>query len=145
MGFGRVLFRSLLEPAAAAAGASIVIWCFVVNQWSSYILPYTYAVVHACLFGLVTLELLLAFLASSSRPVNGSPRFLALAGLSAGLTTLAKTEMGLVAVATGLLAVAIAGWTQPRRMLGHAARFLLPAVILVSIDRKSTRLNSSHI
>src|ERR1041385_7589227 len=36
--------RRLLEPAAAAAAASIVIWACVVNQWSSYILPYTYAV-----------------------------------------------------------------------------------------------------
>jgi 4-amino-4-deoxy-L-arabinose transferase-like glycosyltransferase len=124
--------RRFLEPEAAAAAASIVIWTCVVNQWSSYILPYTYAGVHGCLFGLLTLELLLAFIASESRHEPGAPAHLISAGIAAGLATLAKTEMGFVALATGCVAIGVTGAPHLRRMLSLAARFLLPAFLLVS-------------
>src|SRR5437867_1449084 len=38
--------RRFMDAPASAAAASIVIWACVVSQWSSYVLPYTYAAVH---------------------------------------------------------------------------------------------------
>src|SRR5439155_12997886 len=99
--------RRFLEPAAAAAAASIVISTCLVSHWGSYVLPYAYAAVHGCALGLATLELLLAFVASESRRAAGSSTRLIAAGVVAGLTTLAKTEIGFVALGSGLVAVAL--------------------------------------
>jgi 4-amino-4-deoxy-L-arabinose transferase-like glycosyltransferase len=123
--------RRLLEPAGAAAAAAIVIATCVVSHWGSYVLPYAYAAVHGCALGLVTLDLLLGFVVAESRGSSGSSARLVAAGIAAALTTLAKTEAGLVALAAGLVAIAVAGAQNPRRLSALAACFVAPVILVV--------------
>ena len=113
--------RRFLAPPSAAAAAWVVLWVCVLNAGGSYVLPYSYNAVHGCVLGLVTLDLLLRFMTS------GPPWLLIAAGVFAGLTVLAKTEVGLVAFASGLLTVLLASRAGLRRFAPLAARFVLPA------------------
>ena len=125
--------RRFLEPPAAAAAATIVISTCVVSHWGSYVLPYAYAAVHGCALGLATLELLLGFVVSESRGRGGSIARLIAAGIFAGLTTLAKTEVGFVTLATGLVAIAVTSGRGVGRLAAFGVSFLLPAFLLVSL------------
>jgi 4-amino-4-deoxy-L-arabinose transferase-like glycosyltransferase len=70
--------------------------------------------------------------ASPRLRVSASPRLLAAAGLAAGLTMLAKTEMGLAALVTGVVAVGLMYYSNKLLLLRRAALFLAPAVMIVA-------------
>src|SRR6478672_1366874 len=55
-----------------------------------------------------------------------------LAGLLAALTTLAKTEMGVAALAAGVTAAVLAGYPNPRRTMSLAGVFVLSAGALTA-------------
>ncbi|MCI0485053.1 MAG: hypothetical protein L0229_00355 [Blastocatellia bacterium] len=57
--------------------------------------------------------------------------YLIAAGFMAGLTVLAKTEMGLAAIIAGALAAMLAGYGHLRRQAALCAMFLSPAVAIV--------------
>lgn len=131
------LSRQLLDRAAAAAATLSVMWLCAFKQAGNYFLPYSYSALHGCALGLATLALVLRFAQSetAARPNRASSRqtylLLFSAGAMAGLTLLAKTEMGFAAVAGGLAAVAVSVYPSLRRAAYLAALFLAPAGFLV--------------
>ncbi|HJQ25792.1 MAG TPA: hypothetical protein VKA60_17870 [Blastocatellia bacterium] len=138
------LARQLLSPAAAAAATLSVMWLCAFKQAGNYILPYSYGALHGSALGLSTLAVLVAALrarpesesakeaADQPSAVSGrrSAVAFALAGVFAGLATLAKTEMGLAALAAGLTAAVLVGYPNLWRGARLAVYFLLPALAL---------------
>jgi hypothetical protein len=140
------LSRRLMGPAASAAATLSVMWLCAFKQAGNYVLPYSYSALHGCALGLVSLALLVYFLDPGQRSEGASDgsgadtrrgsssgrvtACLALAGVTAGLATLAKTEMGLAAVSAGVVAVALVGHPSIRRVAVLGAIFLIPFAIL---------------
>jgi 4-amino-4-deoxy-L-arabinose transferase-like glycosyltransferase len=141
------LSRRLMGRVAAAAGTLSVMWLCAFKQAGNYVLPYSYSALHGCALGLVSLALLVHFLErreqsestsdGPARTADPAPRsggvsvWLALAGGAAGLSILAKTEMGLAAVSAGVIAAALSGYPSLRRASKFGAIFLTPCAILV--------------
>ncbi|HVF89024.1 MAG TPA: hypothetical protein VNH22_03080 [Blastocatellia bacterium] len=132
------LARQLMAPPAASAAALSLIWMCAFKQAGNYILPYSYAALHGCALGLISLALLVGYIRNSrdgEREAGGNPlaatAWLLGAGLAAGATILAKTEMGFAAVIAGIVAVGLTTYPSPRRSMAVAGTYLLPAVALV--------------
>src|SRR5437868_3850577 len=137
------LARQLMSPAAATAATLSVMWLCAFKQAGNYILPYSYGALHGSAFGLTTLTLLVATLRGkplsesaieetrqSSVIGHRSAIAFAIAGVCAGLATLAKTEMGLAALAAGVTAAVLVGYSNLWRGARLAAYFLAPASML---------------
>jgi 4-amino-4-deoxy-L-arabinose transferase-like glycosyltransferase len=108
------LARRLMDPAGAAAATLTVMWLCVFRQSGVYILPYSYNLLHGTLFGLLSLAVLVIALASQRARVA----LFLLAGVLAGLSLLAKTEMGVAAVAAGVAAALLADTpSRPQRVM----------------------------
>jgi hypothetical protein len=132
--------RRLLGPAASAAATLSVTWLCAFKQAGNYILPYAYSALHGCALGLASVALLLKALSSQTSSEQNDAEhpvihrgYLFAAGVMAGLAMLAKTEMGLAAIAAGAVAAATAGYPRLKRSTGLAAIFLAPAVALVAL------------
>lgn len=134
--------RRLMGRVPSAAATLSVTWLCAFKQAGNYVLPYSYSALHGCALGLASLALLLRFVerraveADSPAGVAAARASridwgLALAGVAAGLTMLAKTEMGLAAFSAGVIAVALAGQFRARRAFAFGAMFVTPAVVLV--------------
>ena len=130
------LSRQLLDRAAAAAATLSVMWLCAFKQAGNYFFPYSYSALHGCALGLATLALALRFAqeATAARQRRSWDRrtylLLFSAGAVAGLTLLAKTEMGFAAVVGGLVAVTVSVYPSLRRAAYPAALFLAPAGFL---------------
>lgn len=157
IGLVYLLSRKLMEPVASGAAALSVMWLCAFKPAGNYILPYTYSALHGCALGLASLALLVLFVerCDKSRTQHGGELSEAseteagmgfsvqlaktksvaipvvFAGVAAGLATLAKTEMGLAAVCAGIIAVALTGYPNMRRVFGLGALFVMPAAALV--------------
>ena len=143
------LSRQLMSRMASAAATLSVLWLCAFKQAGNYILPYSYGALHGCALGLITLALLVKSVGGGQKAEGDyqtstkqnqagignqstSTVFLILAGVVAGLTVLAKTEMGLAALAAGITAAALFGYPNIRRAAGLVAIFLLPVVVIVA-------------
>jgi 4-amino-4-deoxy-L-arabinose transferase-like glycosyltransferase len=137
------LARQLMDrPESAAATLSVMLLC-ALKQTGNYILPYSYSALHACALGLATLALMVRFAKTISPPSDATQsaiaqrsgartsRRLIIAGLVAGLTMLAKTEMGLAALVAGLVATGVTAYPNIRRAALYMLLFITPAVALV--------------
>ena len=134
--------RRLMGPAAAAASTLSVMWLCAFKQAGNYILPYSYSALHGCALGLLSVAMLVKAISNSRETAStreGEQKrssrgagYLILAGVFAGLATLAKTEMGFAAMATGLTTSVLAGYPVLRRLTVCAAMFVLPAVSIVA-------------
>ena len=127
------LARQLMSPAAAAAATLSVMWLCAFKPAGNYILPYSYGALHGSALGLVSLALLVRALrkASADSARQRLPVAFMLAGVFAGLATLAKTEMGLAAMAAGMAAAALVAYPNLWRGVGLTACFVAPAAALV--------------
>ena len=101
-----LLARRIMDPPASAIATLLVMWLCAFKASGNYVFPYAYSALHGTLFSLVTLTLCAAAL---ERPTVA--RF-AGAGLIAGLTLLAKTEMGVAALCAGVAAAVLADAPQ---------------------------------
>ena len=140
------LSRRLMGPAASVAATLSVMWLCAFKQAGNYVLPYSYSALHGCALGLVSLALLVNFLdprRQSEGALDGPEdatrtgwlsgrvaAYLALAGATAGLATLAKTEMGIAAVSAGVVAIALAGHPSIRRAAIFGGIFFIPFAVL---------------
>jgi hypothetical protein len=124
--------RQLMGRAPSATATLSVIWLCAFKQAGNYVLPYSYCALHGCAFGLVTLALLIRFIKTDGRREQVSALQLAIAGLAAGLTLLAKTEMGLAALVTGVVTIGLVYYPSKLLLLRRAALFLTPAVMTVA-------------
>ncbi len=131
------LSRQLMNPLGATAATLSVLWLCAFKQAGNYVLPYSYSALHACALGLATLALTIKYIEEAGRQTteNGQRKtdkyFLLAAGVMAGLTTLAKTEMGVAALIAGALGAALAGRSGPRRRAGLIFLFAAPAITIV--------------
>ena len=98
-----LLARRIMDDAAAGIATLSVTWLCALKPAGNYIFPYSYNALHGTLFGLMTLAIVEPAIA-----VPSAARF-AVAGVAAGVTLLAKTEMGLAALAAGVAAA----WLAP--------------------------------
>jgi hypothetical protein len=99
---------------------------------------------HGCALGLIALALLVkAASIATSRKAGADSRqspghrkrvliLLAAAGIFAGLATLAKTEMGVAAFVTGVIAAAVFSYPNYRRAILFVIAFVTPAIVLVA-------------
>ena len=133
------LARRLMEPSAATAATLSLVWMCAFKQAGNYILPYSYSALHGAALGLISLTLLVCFIrrATGGERERGTGSFaanayLACAGLAAGITILAKTEMGFAAIIAGIVAVGLTAYPSPRRSMALAAIYLLPALAVVA-------------
>lgn len=122
------LGRQIMSPAAAGTATLIVMWICVFRPAGIYILPYSYNALHGTALGLITLSLLVDAL---KRPQPRAITF-AIAGVMAALTFLAKTEMGVAAMAAGVTAGLVAAYPDARRGIGFAAVFVGVTATLVA-------------
>lgn len=139
--------RRLMGPAASTAATLSVMWLCAFKQAGNYILPYSYSALHGCALGLATLALLIRFVelhagaqvaaaeGSEGRAAGSVSRrasaTLLLAGATAGLAALAKTEMGLAALCAGVIAVVLSGYPSWRRASIWGVMFIAPAALLL--------------
>lgn len=142
------LSRRMMGRGPSTAATLAVMWLCAFKQAGNYFLPYSYSALHGCALGLVSLALLVRFVqllgddasaltneaAGSHFRVRRHSRVvqsLVLAGVAAGLATLAKTEMGLAALCAGVIAVALTGHPNSRRAWIFGAIFITPAALLL--------------
>jgi 4-amino-4-deoxy-L-arabinose transferase-like glycosyltransferase len=116
--------RRVMEPPETMVTVLAVTWICAFKPEGNYILPYAYSALHGCLLTLAVLALSLHYL--KKRGLFG----LLLAGVCAGLATLAKTESGIVGLGTGMTAVLLLHLTELRRLLSRSAFFLAPAIAI---------------
>ena len=101
-------------PAAAGATLNVMALC-IFKPAGNYILPYSYNSIHGTALGLITLTILTVALRRSLNGRDGTVHLFLIAGITTGLATLAKVEMGAAALLAGLTAAVIAGWPDSRR------------------------------
>lgn len=116
--------RQIMGSAPSAAAALSVMWLCAFKQAGNYILPYSFSALHGCALGMVTLAMVVKFIQS------GRALWLPLAGGVAGLAVLAKTEMGIAALAVGIVGAWVAGHERWRRGVMFTTAFAAPAVAL---------------
>ncbi|HKY05183.1 MAG TPA: hypothetical protein VJQ56_09855 [Blastocatellia bacterium] len=130
--------RQVLDRAPAAAATLSVVWLCAFKQAGNYVLPYSYSAIHGCALGLVSLSLMILFVKAatgegSEKGAMRGRRFLFGAGVAAGLAVLAKTEMGLAAIITGVVAAGLAGYPDLKRSSRAVAVFAAPAITIVVV------------
>jgi hypothetical protein len=128
------LGRQIMTPAAAGAATLCVMWLCALRPAGNYILPYSYDSLHATVLSLIALAVLVKALrapphSSGSGRGRGAIAFL-IAGLLAGLTLLAKTEIGFATMVAGLTAAALVARQDMRRGAGLATLFVTSAICL---------------
>lgn len=116
------LARQVSGRFSATLACLAVTWVCALKSQGNYILPYAYAGLDGSIFVLASTALLIVFLRK-----NGFGWLFA-AGILASLAALAKTEMGITAIGTGLVAAALGGYPRVRGMVARAAVFLAPAL-----------------
>ncbi|HKV41827.1 MAG TPA: glycosyltransferase family 39 protein, partial [Blastocatellia bacterium] len=115
------LSRHLMGRLGAAAASLSVTWLCTFKQAGNYILPYAYSALHGCLLGLITLALLVRFAELRKK------RYLFAAGVAAGITILAKTEMGAAACITGIAATLLVAFPSFGKTVSLGTLFVVPA------------------
>ena len=127
------LGRRIMGPAASGVATLHVMSLCLFKPAGNYILPYSYNSLHGATLGLITLAMLVMTVKRVNEPAvpdTGGMAAFAAAGFVAGLATLAKTEMGVAAMAAGLAAAMLSTYPDARRGLKFAAGFCVPAVAL---------------
>ncbi|MBI3652636.1 MAG: hypothetical protein HY231_16565 [Acidobacteria bacterium] len=147
------LARQVMNRWAATAATLSVMWLCAFKQAGNYFLPYSYSALHGCALGMLTVTLVVLALTNNQPPLESSdsafadlpqplaaaqsvksfsakPGLLFLTGVCAALTLLAKTEMGIAAIAVGLIATALTGFPNWRRVWVNLTWFLAPSLLL---------------
>jgi hypothetical protein len=124
------LSRRIMPPYAAGAATLSVTWLCALKPAGNYVMPYSFGALHGTLFALASLTLVTeaAFDDDGTRPIAG----FTIAGIVAGLAALAKTELGLAAVAAGM-AAALLSVADRRARWRRFGAFLAPATALVLV------------
>jgi len=117
------LSRRIMDSEAAGAATLSVMWLCVFKPAGNFIFPYSFNALHATALGLATLAAIAAALTRAGTPAR-LWKYFALAGILAGLTMLAKTEMGFAALAAGVAGAFVATRPDSRRGAGLAAAFI---------------------
>lgn len=148
------LARQLMGRWAALAAALSVMWLCAFKQAGNYFLPYSYNALHGCALGLLMLACLVKAVPQATSQKGqqdagesvredaaagnqetsygqAARRWLLLAGLAAALTFLAKTEIGVAALAAGIVAGVVLGYPRWQRASALVSLFLLPAVVVI--------------
>ena len=125
------LSRRIMSPFAAGAATLSVTWLCALKPAGNYVMPYSFGALHGTVFALASLALVTKTLDVSDPGTRVLARF-ATAGVVAGLAALAKTELGLAAVAAGIAAALLSAPDRRARWLRLGA-FFAPALALVLV------------
>jgi hypothetical protein len=148
--------RQLMGRYAALASTLAVMWLCAFKQAGNYFLPYSYGALHACALGLITLFFLVKTVASGrvenrmettagieenenqpglvdhqSAVATLPVAYLLAASAFAALTLLAKTEMGIAALTSGIIAATLVAYPNLKRASLAIMLFLIPAFLII--------------
>jgi hypothetical protein len=128
-----LLGRRLMDSFGALAASMGIVALCAFKFTANYPLPYSFCALHGCLFALLTLYLLSRTMTTEQPELGPALWPFILAGISAGLASLAKLEMGIAATGTGLVAALILGVPNTRRLARLGLAFGLPALAVTGI------------
>ena len=126
------LSRRIMSPIASATATLSVMWLCAFKPAGNFFLPYSYNALHGTVLGLLALTCLAAAIESGRESDSPATTRFAAAGLVSGLSLLAKTELGLGAIAAGLVASFLAGDGDRWRQAKHLLTFLAGAVAVAA-------------
>lgn len=128
-----LLGRRLMDPFGALAASMGIVALCAFKFTANYPLPYSFCALHGCLFALLTLYLLSRTM-TTEQPEHGPAAWpFILAGISAGLASLAKLEMGIAATGTGIAAAFLLGVPNTKRLARLGLAFALPALAVTGL------------
>jgi hypothetical protein len=123
-----MLSRRIMPPIASGTATLSVMWLCAFKPAGNYFLPYSFNALHGTVLALLAVAILAAAIASER---DAQPRKMvgfAVAGVVAGLSLLAKTELGLAAVAAGMVASIVSN--SPNRRATYVLLFLVGSVVV---------------
>ncbi len=126
------LSRRIMLPIASATATLSVMWLCAFKPAGNYFLPYSFNALHGTVLGLLALTMLAAAIESDPDPDSPAATHFAVAGVVTGLSLLAKTELGLGAIAAGIVASVLSGRGHRSRQAKHLLIFLAGAVAVVA-------------
>ena len=126
------LSRRIMSPIASATATLSVMWLCAFKPAGNYFLPYSFNALHGTVLGLLALAMLAAIIESDRHSDSRASTHFALAGIVSGLSILAKTELGLGAIAAGVVASVLSGGGHPGRQVRHLLIFLAGAIAVVA-------------
>ena len=145
------LSRQVMNQMASLAATLAILWLCAFKQAGNYILPYSYSALYGCTLGLITLFLLVKAVTigekrteyeeknsilnvdSTHLPKQIASYYLIAAGVASALTLLTKTEMGIAALAAGVITALITSYPNWKNVIKNALCFLLPAILVTSV------------
>lgn len=130
LGFVYALGRRIMSPIASATGTLSVMWLCAFKPAGNYFLPYSFSALHGTVLGLAALAILVRALDRTGQWQSRASSGFAAAGVVTGLSLLAKTELGLGAVAAGIVAAVLSGGSRSRQAT-QLAMFLAAAFAII--------------
>jgi hypothetical protein len=126
------LSRRIMSPIASATATLSVMWLCAFKPAGNFFLPYSFNALHGTVLALLALAMLAAVVQSDRDSSSRAAARVALAGAVSGLSLLAKTELGLGAVAAGIVASVLSGGGRPGRQATHLLVFLGGALVVAA-------------
>jgi hypothetical protein len=126
------LSRRIMSPIASATATLSVMWLCAFKPAGNYFLPYSFNALHGTVLGLLALAMLAEIIESDRQSDARASTHFALAGIVTGLSMLAKTELGLGAIAAGVVASVLSGGGHPGRQVRYLLTFLAGAGAVVA-------------
>jgi hypothetical protein len=114
--------RQITGRVPATIACLAVTWACALKPQGNYMLPYSFGGLDGCIFVSATVAFLIVFVRKNSYLA------LAFAGVAAALAILSKIELGGAAVATGTVAILLAGYPRVRTIASNLALFFLPGL-----------------
>jgi Dolichyl-phosphate-mannose-protein mannosyltransferase len=126
------LSRRIMSPVASATATLSVMWLCAFKPAGNYFLPYSFNALHGTVLGLLAVAILAAATRSDPDSDSAAATHFAVAGVVSGLSLLAKTELGLSAIAAGIVAAVLSGGGRHGRQAKHLLIFLAGALAVAA-------------
>ena len=126
------LSRRIMSPIASATATLSVMWLCAFKPAGNFFLPYSFNALHGTVLALLALAMLAAAVQSDRDSSSRAAARVALAGAVSGLSLLAKTELGLGAIAAGIVASVLSGGGRRGRQATYLVVFLGSALVVAA-------------
>lgn len=122
LGLSYWIARQIAGRFPATLACLAITWVCALKSQGNYMMAYSFGGLDGGTFLLTTTALLIVFLRRKN------PVVLFAAGMAAALAILSKTELGVAAAGTGIVAAGLAGYPRIRDAILWLAEFLAPAL-----------------